>query len=143
MSSLIDEINGLLANNLNDRILIFGSAEIAPSHHLVRTDFKAFLDENVHNDFDLALVMELEKLSKSQGIELLAKLRNCYGCKIIVGMEKPNQWSLEDFIGLGFKRERRQLEWEIYSYDIGTYNRKRQWNNSKFWANPEMWHRRF
>lgn len=93
---------------------------------------------------DLALVTDcLEHLSHSQGQTLLGQLRNYGTQQIAVLVEDSGNWTLTDFIGLGFKRQARFEEGDrklaLYTYNIATYNHKRDWNNPRFWANPEMW----
>lgn len=93
---------------------------------------------------DLALVTHtLEEIPHAEGEMLLGQLRN-YGTHQIAVVVDPEQgWDFRDFIGLGF---RRQAELDdggraltLYTYNIDNYNHKRAWNNSKNWANPEMW----
>lgn len=93
---------------------------------------------------DLALITDtLEHLSVAQGQRLLGQLRNFGTRQIAVLIPETSDWTLTDFIALGFRREailhqdtRRLL---LYTYNINTYNHKRTWNNPRFWANPERW----
>lgn len=93
---------------------------------------------------DLALVTDcLEHLSHSQGQTLLGQLRNYGTRQIAVLVRDTDNWSLTDFIGMGFRRQARLEDDEghltLYTYNIDNYNHKRDWNNPRFWANPEMW----
>jgi len=93
---------------------------------------------------DLALVTDsLDHLSHAQGQTLLGQLRN-YGTRQIAVLAPENGgWSLTDFIGLGFRRQGRFEQQDpplsLYTYNLHSYNHKRDWNNPRFWANPEMW----
>ncbi len=99
--------------------------------------------------FDLIMVVGyLEALDKKVAMQHLAQFRNIHGSKIWVQINKSSALSFNDFIGLGFKRltinnEGDALD-EAYSYfgfDLASYNHKRSWNNSKYWANPENWNK--
>lgn len=93
---------------------------------------------------DLALVTDtLEQLNRSQGQTLLGQLRN-YGTRQIAVLTPNNgDWGLQDFIGMGFRRqgqfEHQGDKQSLYTYNLASYNHKRDWNNPRFWANPEMW----
>jgi len=43
----------------------------------------------------------------------------------------------EDLLRLGLVKEFSEKELHCHSYNLKTYNIKRDWNNSKGWANPE------
>jgi hypothetical protein len=108
---------------------------------------------------DLVIVGDvLSHLSETAAIEIVAMLRNQLNAQIIL-LQNPNTaLQFHDLLGLGFKREFKRSEQdelssvdrssidlsardltdcEIYSYDISNYNKKRDWNNSRFWANPQ------
>lgn len=93
---------------------------------------------------DLALVSDcLEHLSHGQGETLLGQLRNYGTRQIAVLVAEDAGWRLQDFIGLGFRRQARldsgDRAHSLYTYNIDNYNHRRPWNNPRFWANPEMW----
>lgn len=93
---------------------------------------------------ELALVTDtLEHLSRPQGQILLGQLRNYGASQIAVLVSDKSDWTLTDFIGLGFRRQARLSEADtsltLYTYNLASYNHKRDWNNPRFWANPEMW----
>lgn len=111
----------------------------------------------------------LEHMEKATGLEQLARLRNLHCNHMWIAVTADNsQWHFSDFIALGCKRlgdfeiEResdqnfqpdthqpnehqpnKQLTVKAYGYDLGYYNRRRDWNNSRHWANPEMWSKRW
>ncbi len=95
--------------------------------------------------FDLAVVADqLEHLPKSTGIELLGRLRNAHSnhcCVMYSPAGEQSVWTAVDFFSLGmtlvttFQNAGRELQ--LYTYAIEQYNRRREWNNSRFWANPE------
>lgn len=96
--------------------------------------------------FDLALVHDVEAFS-------LAQVRPCIG--LLKNLLSERVWLLinqgycptEEWIGLGFKRdllpENSTPGKDSYHYNLETYNYKRDWNNTRFWANPEHWDKRF
>jgi hypothetical protein len=43
----------------------------------------------------------------------------------------------QSFLELGFAYDSEISFKKIYSYNLQTYNKKRGWNNSDGWANPE------
>ena len=92
---------------------------------------------------DLAIVTDtLEDLPLGTGRILLGQLRNLGNHQIAVLVSHGSDWSFNDFIGLGFVRQGSTDGDDghtLYTYNIDTYNRKRDWNNPKNWANPEMW----
>ncbi|MBR9910456.1 MAG: hypothetical protein GYB33_08925 [Gammaproteobacteria bacterium] len=100
------------------------------------------LDDLPH--FELGVVFDyLEQQPVEEGRHLLCRLRNLKCDKVWVAVLTCPEWNFNSMIGLGFKREHcyssGDSELCSYSYDIASYNRKRDWNNPKFWANPENW----
>ena len=94
--------------------------------------------------FELGIVFDfLEQRTSEAGIQFLCKLRNLKCEKIWVAVTTSETWNLTGMISLGFVLENRYVKEGVelctYSYDIATYNRKREWNNARFWANPENW----
>lgn len=89
---------------------------------------------------DMAIISDLvESLPKTEAIECLAALRNQYVQKIllIVDPSSAASWQLSDYLALGFK-QRGQAEGLLYfSYAIEDYQFKKDWLNSRYWANPE------
>lgn len=93
--------------------------------------------------YQLALITgTLEQLSYVDGEMFLGQLRNFGATRIAVLVADTTEtWDFNALIGLGFKRFRHD-EAEmctLYTYDIETYNPKREWNSPEHWANPENW----
>jgi hypothetical protein len=98
---------------------------------------------------DLAVVGDqLEYMSQKDGEALLGLLRNLHTDSLVVVYQprlapETLRWPRNGFLALGcreeghFAQEGRELD--FYSYDLVTYNFRRTWNNSRFWANPENW----
>ena len=91
---------------------------------------------------DLAIISDItDTLAKTQALEWLGMIRNCYAQHVIVisNVEQSTQqgWQLADFLGMGMKHVATTDNYQIFSYAIENYQLKREWQNSKFWANPE------
>jgi uncharacterized protein DUF6231 len=91
---------------------------------------------------DLAIISDItDTLAKTQALEWLGMIRNCYAQHIIVisNIEQSTLqgWQLADFLGMGMKHVATTDKYQIFSYAIENYQLKREWQNSKFWANPE------
>src|SRR5690606_22797816 len=55
--------------------------------------------------FDFAVVADyLEQLSKSDGLQRLARLRNLHSPRIWLLIDEASAWEFADFISLGFRR---------------------------------------
>ena len=92
--------------------------------------------------FDLAIVSQItESLPKSQAIEWLGLIRNCYAQHIIVISDTDaateQGWQLADYLALGLQRVAITPSHQIFSYAIESYQPRRDWLNSRHWANPE------
>jgi len=118
-----------------------------PAGIRVRSVEPPFATDELPTDetFDLAVVGDcLEAMSKADCELLLGQLRNFVASRIVVHTEEGRSpMAFADFIGLGFKRwdvaGEKQETGHIYTYDIASYNHKRQWNSPENWANPENW----
>ncbi|HEC59982.1 MAG TPA: hypothetical protein ENI24_10490 [Methylophaga sp.] len=91
---------------------------------------------------DLAIISEItETLPKTQAMQWLGLMRNAHAQHIIVISEitgaMQQGWQLADYLALGMKRMAIVENYHLYSYNIETYQLKRDWLNSRFWANPD------
>ena len=75
---------------------------------------------------------------------ILGDLKNRLSSQVLYISENSIDEGDENFrqlIALGFTRESALIlennTFTCFGYNIETYNHKRSWNNSKFWANPE------
>jgi hypothetical protein len=75
-------------------------------------------DVNLQETFDMCIVLEDIEVSKTE----LGLIKNSVAQKILVIRESVDDTDHQSFLELGF------------AYD---YNKKRGWNNSDGWANPE------
>lgn len=92
---------------------------------------------------DLVVVSgTLDDIDARTGSLILGQLRNLGNRRIAVLVSNNSGWAFRDFIALGFVRQASvpgEQGHTLYTYNIATYNRKRDWNNPENWANPEMW----
>ncbi len=122
----------------------------------IRSDVTAVAGLEHEGHYDCALVADfLEHLPKVQGLAILGRLRNLHAGRLLVFIDHNaavEPWSLDDFLGLGFRLEATLADntpansartLAFYSYDIANYNHEREWNNPRFWANPQIWGKYF
>jgi len=93
---------------------------------------------------DLAIVSDLtDTLNKADAIQWLGTLRNQHAAHIIIISDKrlssQQGWQLSDYLALGMRLIETTESHQLYSYAIENYQLKKDWLNSKFWANPEMY----
>lgn len=105
-----------------------------------RDSFSAVTDNHA-----FAVVSDyLEHLDKKTGIQRLGQIRNLYSTRVWLKVDDHCGWHFNDFIGLGFRHLSAISEpgdFHCYGYDLGSYNKVRSWNNPRFWANPENFHK--
>ncbi len=106
----------------------------------LKTPFTLSQFTNIEN-VDLAIVSDIiETLSKKQAIQWLGLLKNRYTPHIILLVDQQlenKNWQLDDFLALGFKHRGQFQSVVFFSYAIESYQFKRDWLNSRHWANPE------
>jgi len=88
----------------------------------------------------------IENHSKDKVLEIIARLRNglCNPIYLLHNSAyqgKANAWHPNDFFGLGFHNagvaQHQNQILNCYCYSIQKYNKHRDWNNARHWANPE------
>jgi len=102
----------------------------------------------LHADFVLVFLPDSKTGadSKSAFETVLGSLRNQLNSRICVFAGENSALNFQDFIALGFRRllhchpetDGESDKITVYSYAIASYNHIRSWNNSRFWANPEL-----
>ena len=114
---------------------------------------------NIESRFDFCLITpDFIEQDKQGGIELLAGIRNrlCHHIYLFIPLSETAStvegWTEKDLFSLGLKRlaqfESKESNLEednntapilnCFAYQIESYIKKRDWNNSRFWANPEQ-----
>ncbi len=106
------------------------------------------LDE--YGRYDLVFVSHvLERMAKSEAEQLVARLRDLHGDRLIIVLpigenwpKHASHWQQTDMLGLGFSQvgefQSDHHVVHIYAFDIASYKTTPDWLNSKYWANPEM-----
>lgn len=133
------ECSGVPWPGVTDRLASHGI-----SHDTI--DPKNLVEQDATRRYDLALVHHaLEDMSLTEGEQLLARLRNAWAERIWLLLDPHAHWPFARLLALSFKRddsdELSKTDFTHYTYDIGSYNHKRTWNNPRFWANPENFHK--
>ena len=119
----------------------------------------AALLTDINIRFDLCLIApDFIEQDKKSGIELLAGIRNrlCHHIYLFIPLNSMNSdkshWQESDLFSLGLKRlaaftpkqmtsKKAEVSSPIlncFAYQIESYIKKRDWNNARFWANPEQ-----
>lgn len=105
---------------------------------------------------EMAIVAGISNsLPKTKALAVVGSIRNVIATKIAAYEQQESEagadssLSCSDWYSLGFKKLATfppisdNESWAGYQhafgYDLNNYNHKRDWNNSKYWANPEMW----
>ena len=86
--------------------------------------------EEIFPTNDLCLVMPDMALSKVE----VGKLKNVLAQRIII---QSNNLEPEEFSELGFLKLELKGAKNFYSYNLDSYNKKRNWNSPEGWANPD------
>ncbi len=104
-----------------------------------------FRQQQLHDlqQVDVAVISDLtETMPVAHGQQWLGSLRNVFAPHVILisDPEKAQQqgWQFADFLALGLHQVAiSDSGLHLYSYAIENYQPKRDWLNSRFWANPE------
>ena len=93
--------------------------------------------ENITSEsFDLFIVLDDVKVTEAN----IGTIKNLISQKIVIFTDFENDGKTDNtMIKLGLQTELRDKtnELKCFSYNLKTYNNKRDWNNPKGWANPE------
>ena len=91
------------------------------------------LDINCSKPNDLCIIFDDMPISKTQ----IGLIKNILAQKMLILKTKKDDSDHQKFLELGFTHEDKITQARVYSYNLKTYNNKRDWNNSEGWANPE------
>ena len=91
--------------------------------------------QDIKETSDLFIVLEDIELKESE----IGIIKNLLSQKIVIFSIPRDGVKESNMIKLGFQVELEDSKNKIlcFSYNLKTYNNKREWNNSKGWANPE------
>lgn len=94
---------------------------------------------------DLAVISHLtESLDKAMAQQWLGMIKNRYAPHVLLishpDIAKNQGWMFTDYLAMGFRHIGGTEDGlQIFSYAIENYQPKRDWLNSRFWANPDMY----
>ena len=93
--------------------------------------------ENISTEnYDLFIIFDDIKVNEAD----IGTIKNLISQKIVIFTNFENDEKTDKtMIKLGFQTELRDKtnKLKCFSYNLKTYNNKRDWNNPKGWANPE------
>ncbi|MBT3504715.1 MAG: hypothetical protein HN475_02960 [Piscirickettsiaceae bacterium] len=108
--------------------------------HTLTTPF-SLAQLNTLPPIDIAIISDvIENLTKVDATQWLATLRNQYAQHLLLIVDQQRaepSWQLTDYLALGFKKRGELNGQLLFSYAIEDYQFKRDWLNSRHWANPE------
>ena len=156
-------IANLLEDHQPENILLFGSEqppaikqyiELQSDKIKLKTINHITALATINTRFDICLIApDFIQQEKQNGIELLAGIRNrlCHHIYLFIPLKEnrleKNDWHASDLFSLGLK-QLAQFEptssntneplLSCFAYQIESYIKKRDWNNARFWANPEQ-----
>ena len=95
-----------------------------------------FIDDKANVNCDLYIMLDDVENSESD----IGIIKNLLSQKIVIFTSfNKDKKTDEMMLRLGFQKELldKNNRLKCFSYNLKTYNKKRSWNNSKGWANPE------
>ncbi len=99
--------------------------------------------------FDVGIAVDIfEKIDKTTGQQLLAKLRDLLTAQYLIALELNNSnnsahWALTDLFSFALKKvssyNTQQQTVSLFKYNIEDYKNTPDWLNADNWANPHLW----
>ena len=128
----------LILSESTKSVLVLSSSNLQPLIEKLEDSLERLMvipsgDFNLQETFDMCIVLEDVQVSKTQ----LGLIKNSVAQKIVVIRESVDNKDHKSFLELGFAFDPEISFKKIYSYNLQTYNKKRGWNNSDGWPNPE------
>lgn len=134
-SKLIKYIQSIVIDEKLSEIAIITSANISKLVDSLSGNFSSLNVYNKINDFcgtaEIYFIFPDIKFT----FEEIGLIKNALSQKLIIFSSEKNV--NEDLLKLGLVKEFSEKDLCCHSYNLKTYNIKRDWNNSKGWANPE------
>ena len=134
-SKLIKYIQSIVIDEKLSEIAIITSANISKLVDNLSGNFSSLNVYNKINDFcgtaEIYFIFPDIKFT----FEEIGLIKNALSQKLIIFSSEKNV--NEDLLKLGLVKEFSEKDLCCHSYNLKTYNIKRDWNNSKGWANPE------
>ena len=134
-SKLIKYIQSIVIDEKLSEIAIITSANISKLVDNLSGNFSSLNVYNKINDFcgtaEIYFIFPDIKFT----FEEIGLIKNALSQKLIIFSSERNV--NEDLLKLGLVKEFSEKDLCCHSYNLKTYNIKRDWNNSKGWANHE------
>ncbi len=134
-SKLTKYIQSIVIDEKLSEIAIITSANISKLVDNLSGNFSSLNVYNKINDFcgtaEIYFIFPDIKFT----FEEIGLIKNALSQKLIIFSSERNV--NEDLLKLGLVKEFSEKDLCCHSYNLKTYNIKRDWNNSKGWANPE------
>tara|TARA_B100001175_G_scaffold62176_1_gene50406 strand:+ start:264 stop:707 length:444 start_codon:yes stop_codon:yes gene_type:complete len=134
-SKLTKYIQSIVIDEKLSEIAIITSANISKLVDNLSGNFSSLNVYNKINDFcgtaEIYFIFPDIKFT----FEEIGLIKNALSQKLIIFSSEKNV--NEDLLKLGLVKEFSEKDLCCHSYNLKTYNIKRDWNNSKGWANPE------
>ena len=134
-SKLTKYIQSIVIDEKLSEIAIITSANISKLVDNLSGNFSSLNVYNKINDFcgtaEIYFIFPDIKFT----FEEIGLIKNALSQKLIIFSSGKNV--NEDLLKLGLVKEFSEKDLCCHSYNLKTYNIKRDWNNSKGWANPE------
>tara|TARA_B100000965_G_C19174143_1_gene575924 strand:- start:112 stop:570 length:459 start_codon:yes stop_codon:yes gene_type:complete len=93
---------------------------------------------NLDNDLKMPSDLYIVIGDTQYDISDIGIIKNLLSQKIIFINSQQRKFINDDsLLKLGFQKEFDNKDLSFFAYNLNTYNNKRDWNNSKGWANPE------
>ena len=134
-SKLIKYIQSIVIDEKLSEIAIITSANISKLVDNLSGNFSSLNVYNKINDFCGTAEIYFIFPDINFTFEEIGLIKNALSQKLIIFSSEKNV--NEDLLRLGLVKEFSEKNLCCHSYNLKTYNIKRDWNNSKGWANPE------
>ena len=133
-SKFIKYIQSIVIDEKLSEIAIITGANISKLVDNISGNFDSLNVYNKINDFCGSAEIYFIFPDVNLTFEEIGLVKNALSQKLIIfSLENIS----EDLLRLGLVKEFSEKELHCHSYNLKTYNIKRDWNNSKGWANPE------
>ena len=134
-SKLINYIQSIIIDEKLSEIAIITSVDISKLVENLSGNFNSLNVYNKISDFcgtaEIYIIFPDAKFT----FEEIGLIKNALSQKLIIFSFEKN--INEDLLRLGLVKEFYNKDLCCHSYNLKTYNIKRDWNNPKGWANPE------
>ena len=134
-SKLIKYIRSIVIDEKLSEVAIVTTTNISTLVENISVNFDSLNDYNKINDFCGSAEIYFIFPDVNFTFEEIGLVKNALSQKLIIFSFEKNM--NEDLLKLGLVEEFSDKDLCCHSYNLKTYNIKRDWNNPKGWANPE------